>query len=196
MSERKIHGLIKCVIFGLAVGLLCEAIRRAVAPVIWDILKDHWGMLSGPFGGMKGFFWQMPQLLVPGLVLAAPIAFSVEGLFATRLDVKRRYRAVFLAPLGYFGLAAVMESAYVLVLESGLSIISGEWMIYLPLLYLFRWSALSVFGFWLPSVATGLYCRLSKHPQWWLSGLIGTLTLIAGVLLWTLMGVLVGAETD
>jgi hypothetical protein len=198
MSERKVHGLIKCVIFGLAVGLLCEAIRRAVAPVIWGFLKDYRGNLSGSLGWTQDFFHLLPQLFVPGLVLAAPMAFSLEGLFAARLEGNRRHRAVFVLSLGYVGLTGVMELVYMLVPGSGLSSMSGDWihMILVSLMLLLPVHALSVFGFWLPVVATGLYCRLSRHPRWWLSGLIGTLTLIAGVLFWTLMGVLVGAETD
>jgi hypothetical protein len=198
MPERKIHGLIKCGIFGLAVGLLCEAIRRAVNPIIWEFLKDYRGKLHWSLGGWQNFYHLLPQLMVPGLVLAAPIAFSVEGLFTARVEGNRRYRAVFILSLAYLGLAGVMEFVYMLVLESGRSSMSGEWnyMMLVPLMLLLPHHALSVFGFWLPSVATALYCRFSKRPQWWLSGLIGTLTLIAGVLFWTLMGVLVGAETD
>ena len=196
MSERKIHRLIMCVVFGMAVGVLCEVIRRAVDPIIWDLLKDYRGALSGPPGGMNNFFHLLPQLLVPGLVLAAPIAFSLEGLFAGPLEGKRHYWVVFVAPLGYAGLAGVMLSAYMLVLESGLGSTSGDWIYMIPLMLLLPHHALSVFGFWLPSIATGLYCRLSKHPRWWLSGLIGLLTLIAGVQFWTLMCVLLGAETD
>lgn len=200
-SEPRIHEIIMCVIFGLAAGLLCEVLRQATAPVIWEFLKEYWGTLSGPGGGGYGFYWLLPQIFVPGLVLAAPIAFCLEGLFTASLERKRRCWVVFVAPLVYAGLASVTLSIYRLIIESGLSFTSRDWinMIRLSLLLLFPRStggALSVFGFWLPSIGTGLYCHLSRKPRWWLSGLIGLLTLIAGVQFWTLMNVLLGAETD
>ncbi len=195
MSKQTIYRLIKLVIFSVAAGLLCDAI------IGWDLLKDYRGRFSGPLGWSKGFFFQLPLIFARWLALLAPIAFSAEGLFATRLEGRRRYRAVLVASLGYVGLAGVVM--YIMfVLESGLSITRRDLidMILMPLLILrvllVPVSALSVFGFWLPTVATGLYCRLSKHPRWWLSGLLGTFTLLAGVLLWSLMGDLVGAETD
>lgn len=126
MSGRKIRGFIKCVILGLVVGVLCEITRRASFPVIWEFLKDYRGTLSGAGGG-HGFYWLLPQICLPGLVLAAPMAFSLEGLFATPLEGKRRYWVVFIAPLVYAGLAIAMLSIYILVTESGRSIMSGGW---------------------------------------------------------------------
>jgi hypothetical protein len=205
MAKHNIRGLIKCVIFGVAAGLLCEAIRRIVDHIIWEFLweflKDYWGTPSGVGGWGHDFYWLLPQIFVPGLVLVAPIAFSLEGLFVAPLESKRRYWVVFVAPLVYIGLASIILSVYEIVIESGLSFTSRDWIIMirlLPLLLLFPFragGALSVFGFWLPSIATGLYCHLSRKPRWWLSGLIGLLTLIAGVQFWTLMCVLTGAET-
>jgi hypothetical protein len=199
MSGRTIRTLITLAIFSVAAGLLCEAI----IDIGWDLLKGYRGTLSGPLGWTKGFFFQLPLIFARGLALAAPIAFCAEGLFAARLEGNRRYRAVLVASLGYVGLAVVMMFVYIkLVLDPGLSITRRDLidMILMPLLILrpllFPVSALSIFGFWLPTVATGLYCRLSKHPRWWLAGLLGTLTLLAGVLLWSSMGDLVGAETD
>jgi hypothetical protein len=191
MSEQKIHSIIKCVIFGVTIGLLCDAILLIIFTVSWELLKDYRGSLSETLGWTKGFFWLLPILFAYGLVLAAPIAFSIQGLFAARLKGKHRYREILIGPLRYVGLLAVMLLIYMFV-SGG----SGKHWITLPLLLLLPRSALSVFGFWLPSVATGLYCRLSRRPQWRLSGIIGILTLIAGVLFWTLMGVMVGAETD
>lgn len=196
MSEPKIHEIIMCVIFGLAAGLLCEVLRQATVPAIWAFLKDYRGTLSGLGGGGHGFYWLMPQLLVPGLVLAAPIVFPIEGLFAAPLGGKRPYWVVFVTPLVYAVLAGVMLSIYILVTVSGPGSTSGDFIYMMPRMLLFPFHALSVFGFWLPSIATGLYCHLSRRPRWWLSGLIGLLTLLAGVQFWTLMCVLVGAETD
>lgn len=191
MCERRIHRLIKWGISGVAVGLLCAAFMLVLPTVSWELLKVHRGRLSGPLGWTQGFFFQLGLLLTPCLAFAAPIIFSAEGLFAARLVGKRRYWAVFVGPLVYVELAMVMLWLFLLVVQSKMSNLSHMW---LALFY--PRSALSIFGFWLPAVATGLYCRLSKHPRWWLSGYIGTLTLIAGVLFWALMGVLVGAETD
>lgn len=197
MSAPKTHEIIMCVIFGLAAGLLCEVLRQAIFPGIWGFLKDY----RGPASGVHGFYWLLPQILVPGLVLAAPIVFSIEGLFAAPLGGKRPYWVVFVSPLIYAALAGIMLSIYKLGIESGPRSTSGDWifMVRVPLMLMFPRStggALSVFGFWLPSIATGLYCHLSRKPRWWLSGLIGLITLITGVQFWTLMNVLLGAETD
>jgi hypothetical protein len=197
MSEPKIHKIIMCVIFGLAAGVLCEVIRRATASAIWEFLKDY----RGPVGWEHGFFWLLPQILVPGLVMAAPISFSLEGLFAAPLESKHRYWVVFVAPLVYSVLASILLVVYRIVIESGLSFKNEDWeiMIRLTPLLLFPFragGALSFFGFWLPSIATGLYCQLSRKPRWWLSGLIGLFTLIAGVQFWILMCVLTGDQTD
>ena len=194
MSKQTIRRLITWGIFSAAAGLLCELILD----FSWDLLDGCRGRLAGPLGWTKGFFFQLPLIFVRGLALAAPIAFCAEGLLAARLEGKRRWRTVLAASLGYAGLALVMMGIDMLVSEPDLSITSGDLtdMILMPLLLLYPASALSIFGFWLPIVATGLYCRLSRQPRWWLSGLLGTLTLISGVLLWSSIGVLVGAETD
>ena len=193
MSGRTIRMLITWGVFSVA-AWLAWLLCYAIIGISWDLLTTYRGALSEPLGWTKGFFFLLGIIFVHALVLAAPIAFCAEGLFAARLEGRRRYRAVLVASLGYAGLAGVVMN----IMESGLSSGSRDLidLIIMLRLLLYPASALSIFGFWLPAVATGLYCRLSRHPRWWLSGLLGTLTLLAGVLFWILMGVLVGAETD
>ena len=198
MSKRTIRTLITWGIFSLAAGLLCEAI----IDIGWDLLKGYRGRLSGPLGWTKQFFFLMPLIFARGLALAAPIAFCAEGLFAARLEGNRRWRTVWVASLGYIGLALAVTGVYMLVAESGLSVTSRDlkfmisMLVFMLLALVFPVGAICIFGFWLPIVVTGVYCRLSKHPRWWLAGLLGTLTLLAGVLFWSVMGTLVGAATD
>ena len=185
-------------VFSVAAGLLCEGI----IDIGWDLLKGYRGRLSESLGWTKQFFFLMPLIFARGLAMAAPVAFCAEGLFAARLEGNRRWRTVWVASLGYIGLALAVTGVYMLVAESGLSVTSRDlkfmisMLVFMLLALVFPVGAICIFGFWLPIVVTGVYCRLSKHPRWWLAGLLGTLTLLAGVLFWSVMGTLVGAATD
>ena len=156
-------------------------------------LRNKWSSLLVSGGS---FFHLLGLLFVPGLILAAPIVFSAEGLFARRVG-ERRFRV--LVAVGGGLVYALLSGVMSYVGELGGSNSTGtaaELVLMGPLLIVLPISALGVSGFWLPSIACGSYIALAKSPKWWVAGLLGTATLIVGVWLWILLGTLVGAPSD
>jgi len=174
--------------------MLYEWIMEALIMPQWlpvDALHGRWSHL---YDSWSGFFWLFGLIVVPGLILAAPPAFSLEGLAASRLSLKRYHALVAVGgTIVYALLASVM--LFVSSLGSEYAMFGGfSWTA--PLIYVAPVSALSVLGFWLPSISVGLYTSLAKRPRWWVAAIIGTVAVVLGVWLWVLFGNAIGAETD
>jgi hypothetical protein len=161
-----------------------------VLPAV-EPLRGQW---ASALGWTAPFFHLLGLIFVPGLVMAAPIAFSLEGMVARRVSGRRSRLFV----PGGGALAYALLSGLTVFLASLGSGFTEEVATHLrvPLLLVLPVSALSVFGFWLPSIACGAYATFAERPKWWVAGLVGTATLIAGVWLWILLGTLVNAPTD
>jgi hypothetical protein len=177
------------------VDVLYELIVNGLLMPVWTAVEPLRGQWSSVLGSTAPFFQLLFAIFVPGLILAAPIAFSAEGLVARRVG-KRRFRVLVAAggSLAYALLSGV--TGYVGVLGSALAADAAGMALTGPLIVILPITALGVFGFWLPSIACGSYAVLAKCPKWWVAGLLGTATLIVGVWLWILLGTLVGAPTD
>jgi hypothetical protein len=175
------------VLYELIMNALLMPMMQAVEP-----LRDKWSSL---LGSTAPFFHLLLLIFVPGLILAAPIAFSAEGLVARRVG-GRRFRVLVAAGGGLVYALLSGGTGYVGALGSNLAMYSASMALTGPLIVILPLSALGVFGFWLPSIACGSYTALAKCPRWWVAGLVGTATLIVGVWLWILLGTLVGALND
>jgi len=175
------------VLYDLIMNVLLMPVFLAAEP-----LRDKW---SSVLGSTAPFFHLLFVIFVPGLILAAPIAFSAEGLVARRVG-ERRFRVLVAAGGGLVYALLSGGTGYVGVLGSDLAADAAGMALTGPLIVILPLSALGVFGFWLPSIACGSYAALAKCPKWWVAGLLGTATLIVGVWLWILLGTLVGAPTD
>ena len=164
-----------------------------IAPVIGAVepLRDHWSSL---YQATAGFFWLFSLIFVPALVLAAPVAFGLEGLAMGRVAaIGRRVLVATGGSVVYALLASVMD--YVVCLGSDFGADFGM-LLTVPIIVVLPTNALGVFGFWLPTIVCGTYGTLAKRPKWWVGTLLGFAVLILGVWLWILLGTLVGAETD
>ena len=171
---------------------LRELIYHVLIGPVFSAVEPLRGQWSSLGKATAGFFWLFFLVAVPGLVMAAPVAFGFEGLAAGRVATRGR-RLLVSAGGGmvYAFLPGVMEFVGTLGAHSDEAI----GILLAPLVYLLP-TALGVFGFWLPTIACGAYATLAKRPKWWLSAPIGTVTLILGVWLWILLGTLVGAGVD
>jgi hypothetical protein len=175
------------VLYELIMDVLLMPVCVAVEP-----LRDKW---SSVLGSTAPFFHLLFVIFVPGLILAAPIAFSAEGLVARRVG-GRRFRVLVAAGGGLVYALLSGGTGYVGMLGSHLAGDAAGIALTGPLIVILPIHALGMFGFWLPSIACGSYTALAKCPKWWVAGLLGTVTLIVGVWLWILLGTLVGAPND
>jgi hypothetical protein len=169
----------------LIFGVLFEPIYSAVAP-----LHGHWASLYDSLGD---FFWLLGLQGVSGLVLAAPVAFGLQGLLVARA-VSRRRKVIQAAALAvaYPLLGGLMQW----IASLGSADQAGPWYVVYALSLFLPRGAYSVFGFWLPALASSAYVTFSKRPKWWVAAVLATVVLILGVWLWMVVGTLVGAETD
>jgi hypothetical protein len=174
--------------------MLVELISKVLIEPVYDAVLPLWGKWSSAFGQTADFFWLFPLIFVPSLILAAPIAFFVEGFFARR--VRDRRRRSLLAVSGGLLYALLSGVSCLLTMPGSDPDTNLKMMFEVPWIMMLPTSAVGVFGFWLPSVACGIYATLTERPKWWVAGIIGTATLLVGVWFWIALGVLVGAETD
>ncbi len=153
-------------------------------------LRGRWAAF---FGRGAGFFHFLALMFLPGLVLAAPIVFILEGLLAARI-ASRKLRVPIV--LGTVALYCVLSGVMGGVAQVGWRFVRAEEALVAPIFVILPISALGVFCFWLPATSSGLYVLLAKKPRWWVTALIGCGTLFLGIVLWLLLGTLAGAQTD
>jgi hypothetical protein len=125
--------------------------------------------------------------LIPGAALTGAAVSSLQCLFMTRFD-SRRARIILAAlalPLWVMGTLALGP------------VLLGDADFALSDLLRFLWSsALLPFGILLPWALTTAYILRTERPRWWRTGLLAAGATLAGAVLWLLLGIAVGAETD
>jgi hypothetical protein len=111
-----------------------------------ELWRDQWSASQS----IKQFFWFLPFDLVPGLILAAPVAFGLVGLAAGQITSRRRRLLTTIAG----GFLYLLLATIMMVIGSGISFRRGPF----DLVLIFTISilkpvyAFGVFGFWLPEV--------------------------------------------
>ena len=142
----------------------------------------------------QSFFHLLGLIFVPSLAIAGWIVFSLEGLIAPRLGRPARV----LVAIAAGPLYAVTAYLVGTLLFGRLYFPPFEWSVLWAMVrnLMVPTSAGSVFGFWLPTIAVGVFCFRSESRKWWAATLVGFGALFVGVLIWILAGIVTGAPTD
>jgi len=150
--------------------------------------RSPWASSSGRF------FYLLFVLGAPGLVLAAPFAFALQAEMAGWMVGKGRRAAAAAGGVALFASFTALGEGLMTVGTDIAGILAGSAKMSAALLI--PVSAVSVFGFWLPAVVTGLYTTLARRPKWWVAAPVGTATVIVGLWFCVIVGTFVGAATD